>query len=405
MTQTQLRAGAWESLPRAGQVGAAPAGFVWRDPRVGRALLNGPRIPGEVLETPSHWKLGWAQSRCENTRRLDEFCGSCRGELPWWGDPTLWHPRHTPRVEFSCLQDGVLFPARCFVPRNPSGIPEDLGCVRRVNTRMETYPGAQNVPVSGGDASPLVSVPVTPISSPEKRMYSSEGEISLCVYSYLTLFTQKMEKHIFKRHVRFEIMSVQQAVLILQTSTPPCGVWEPVLLCLCLEHTAVLLLLFNGLCEAFQSSELKMQKAGEEERVCRAGVLCSWSVRMSCYLIALEYVGLNEPFLMNNRQMHKSRTPSTQTVKHTLMKTCLGWQVCSWFVKRREYIVFEMIFMKRSKCCACCPYLCPLVPHSCSSWVPQQPHGSATVPSRSAAREPSYPLSPLSAISLRGGEN
>lgn len=79
--------------------------------------------------------------------------------------------------------------------------------------------------------------------------------------------------------------------------------------------------LSNSLCEGFQSSELKMQKAGEEERVFRAGVLCSWSVRMSCYLIALEYVGLNESFLMNTRQIHKSQTPSTQTVKHALMKT------------------------------------------------------------------------------------
>lgn len=79
--------------------------------------------------------------------------------------------------------------------------------------------------------------------------------------------------------------------------------------------------LLNRLCEGFQSSKLKMQKAGEEERVFRAGVLCSWSVRVSCYLIALEYVGLSESFLMSNRQMHKWQTPSTQTVKHTLMKT------------------------------------------------------------------------------------
>lgn len=81
------------------------------------------------------------------------------------------------------------------------------------------------------------------------------------------------------------------------------------------------MLLLNSLCAGFQSSKLKMQKAGEEERVFRAGVLCSWSVRMSCYLIALEYVGLNESFLMNNRQMHKSQTPSTQMVKWALMKT------------------------------------------------------------------------------------
>lgn len=81
------------------------------------------------------------------------------------------------------------------------------------------------------------------------------------------------------------------------------------------------MLLLNSLCAGFQSSKLKMQKAGEEERVFRAGVLCSWSIRMSCYLIALEYVGLNESFLMNNRQMHKSQTPSTQMVKRALMKT------------------------------------------------------------------------------------
>jgi len=42
---------------------------------------------------------------------------------------------------------------------------------------------------------------------------------------------------------------------------------------------------------------------------------------MSCYLIALEHEGLNESSLMNNRQMHKLQTPSTQTVKCTLMKT------------------------------------------------------------------------------------
>lgn len=129
-----------------------------------------------------------------------------------------------------------------------------------------------------------------------------------------------------------------------------------------------------------------MQKAGEEERVFRAGVLCSWSVRMSCYLIALEYVGLNESFLMNNRQMHKSQTPSTQMVKQALMKTWLGWQVGRWFVKRREYISFEMIFVKSSKS-SCCPCVCCVLAHNCSCSVPLE-RGSRTE---------------QSAISLTGG--
>lgn len=81
------------------------------------------------------------------------------------------------------------------------------------------------------------------------------------------------------------------------------------------------MVMLNSLCEGFQGSKLKMQKAGEGKRELGWCFLCSWSVRMSCYLIALEHVGLNESSLMNNRQMHKSQNPSTPTVKCTLMKT------------------------------------------------------------------------------------
>lgn len=81
------------------------------------------------------------------------------------------------------------------------------------------------------------------------------------------------------------------------------------------------MLMLNSLCEGFQSSKLKMQRAGEGKGESGWGFLCSRSVRMSCYLIALEHVGLNESSLMNNRQMHKSQSPSTPKVKCTLMKT------------------------------------------------------------------------------------
>lgn len=81
------------------------------------------------------------------------------------------------------------------------------------------------------------------------------------------------------------------------------------------------MVMLNSLCEGFQSSKLKMQKARKGGERDGRGILCSWSVRMSCYLIALEHVGLNESSLMNNRQMHKSQTPSTQMMKCALMKT------------------------------------------------------------------------------------
>lgn len=61
------------------------------------------------------------------------------------------------------------------------------------------------------------------------------------------------------------------------------------------------MVMLSSLCEGFQSSKLKMQKAGEGERELGGGILCSWSVRMSCYLITLQHVGLNESSLMNNR--------------------------------------------------------------------------------------------------------
>ena len=56
---------------------------------------------------------------------------------------------------------------------------------------------------------------LTFITSSENACIHQKEKISLCVYSYLTLFTQKMEKHIFNHHVLFKIMSVHYAVLIL----------------------------------------------------------------------------------------------------------------------------------------------------------------------------------------------
>lgn len=90
-----------------------------------------------------------------------------------------------------------LLPACCFVPRDPSGITEGLGCVRRIYTGIETYPEDQRLPMSGGDVSSLVCVPVAPITSPEKCMYSSEGEnIPLCLFLFNIVYTENGETHL-----------------------------------------------------------------------------------------------------------------------------------------------------------------------------------------------------------------
>lgn len=57
--------------------------------------------------------------------------------------------------------------------------------------------------------------------------------VLLCIYFYRTVLKEKMEEGFVNHHVLFKIVS-----LILQTSTPPCGLQELMLigpLGLCLE--------------------------------------------------------------------------------------------------------------------------------------------------------------------------
>lgn len=237
VTQIQLGAGVWKSLPRAGQMGLAPAGsFGEIHSWGGQVLLRGDLCWAGLASQGKCWKpcstANWAGHSADvkiHTESSDNCRASCTGEgiLPSDTPGTL-----TGGSSPICRM-GFYFQHAALCPGIHSGTAEDLGCVRRVNTGIETYPEDQSVPVSGGDACLPWGVCVCLwhlLPALRNACIHQKEKISLCVYSYLTLFTQKMEKHIFNRHVRFEIMSVQQAALILQTSTPPCGLWELMLL-------------------------------------------------------------------------------------------------------------------------------------------------------------------------------
>lgn len=75
--------------------------------------------PGTCWEWSSlkNWEVDWRM---------------CREKLCWRSALTTLHPPECSQGGILLYEGWILFPVLCFVPRNPSGISEDLGCGGRV---------------------------------------------------------------------------------------------------------------------------------------------------------------------------------------------------------------------------------------------------------------------------------